>query len=174
MPGKATVFTRCLVLAILISLLTACGFSLRGSAVSLTDSLPSLALNLQQPNSEFSRYLQQTLTSSRVQLIAADVEAEIPTPVLSVSAERFQVQPVSVNPLARAAQYEILLAVTFALHSGAESLLQEQEIAVREIYFENTESLPGSQEEMQLIQDDLRRELVDILLRRLEGVNRQT
>lgn len=138
---------------------------------SVSASLPVLALNLQQPNSELSRQLRQALDVANVSVIENIEDLPQDTvPVLNLSAERMEVQPVTVNPRARAAQYQIDMAVTLSLFQGTNALLPIEDLAVQRVYYEDTEYITGNLEEADVIQSEMRQELVNRILRRLEAI----
>lgn len=149
-------------------LLPACGFSLRGSE-RLTGGLPVLALNLQQPAGELAVLLQRRLLSAGVELVATSAADTGATPVLSVAAEQLVTRPVTVNPRARAAQYEVLLSVTVSVADSDREILAPVTLTVEKLFFENIETISGNLEEMQVIQAEMRRELIDQIMRRLEA-----
>ena len=155
--------------------ITGCGFSLRGSA-ALSGTLPELQLNLQQPNSEIARLLSRALRDANVTLhdvgdSAVDSAIDRTIPVLSIGAEQLRVQPITVTPRARAAQYDIRLALPVNLISGENNLLGPEELTIQQVYYENTGNITGAQEEIEVIQGEMRRALVNQLLRRLEAVS---
>jgi len=156
------------ILILMAVLLSGCGFSLRGSD-AITGNLPALRLNLQQPNSETARLLRRALNEAGVDLVNADVAAG-DIPVLSIGAEQVTVQPVTVTPRARAAQYDIRIALPVTLTRGQNALLGPEDLVVQQLYFEDTENITGNQEEVAVIQSEMRRELVSRLLRRLESI----
>lgn len=152
-------------------ILSACGFSLRGSDI-LSSKFDTLQLNAQQPNSEFSRLLRRSLEVADV-----NVEAVLPEnlnselPVLAIGDERVVSRPITVNPRARAAQYELRLSINVALGRADEYLIDPETLFVERIYFEDIENISGNQEEIELITAEMRRELVNQLMRRLEAVD---
>ena len=154
---------------LLLTFLASCGFSLRSNEV-ISSSYSSLALNLQQPNSEFAQQLRRALLSSNVTLLDSDdLQSISDTPVLSVSAEQVNVQPVTVTPLARAAQYEMRLSVTVSLVLDNQNLIDSENLMVQQVYYEDIENIAGNLGEVELIQTEMRRNLVNQLLRRLEA-----
>jgi LPS-assembly lipoprotein len=158
------------ILALLTITVTACGFSLRGSA-ALSGNLPELQLNLQQPNSEVARLLRRALEDANV--VLHDLDDENPSaavPVLSVGAEQLVVQPITVTPRARAAQYDIRISLPVNLSNGETTLLGPEQLTIQQTYYENTGNIAGTQEEIEVIQDEMRRGLVTQLLRRLEAI----
>lgn len=148
-----------------------CGFSLRGNDV-LTAKFSALHLQLAQPNSELALLLKRSLEIASVDMTEASVGSPASAaPLLSLSAEHLESRPVSVNPRARAAQYELRMSVDAALSLEANYLLGPETLLVERSYFEDIENIAGNQEELAIIASEMRRELVNQLLRRLEAVN---
>ena len=90
--------------------------------------------------------------------------------LLLVSNERIVSRPITVNPRARAAQYEMRLSINIALGSAEEYLIFPETLMVERIYFEDIANIAGTQEEVEIITAEMRRELVNQLMRRLEAV----
>ena len=160
--------SRLLILSCISVILSSCGFSLRGSDV-LSSKFQVIQLDMEQPNSEFSRLLRRSLE-------VADVTIEAPrltnsdAPVLVVSNEQRVSRPITVNPRARAAQYEMRLSINIALGSSDKTLIPPETLMVERIYFEDIANIAGTQEEVEIITAEMRRELVNQLMRRLEAV----
>lgn len=151
-------------------LLCACGYSLRGNDV-LSSKFDTVLLNSQQPNSEFSRLLRRSLEISDVTLISATSDsANAEQLILDIGSEQVISRPVSVNPRARAAQYELRLSVNISLRRSGEQLISPETLTVERSYFEDIENITGNQEEIEIISSEMRRELVNQLMRRLAAV----
>lgn len=165
-----TSFYRHLCLAGLILFLSACGYSLRGSDV-LSSKFDSVLLNSQQGNSQFSRQLRRSLEVADVTVISntSDSLSEEQL-VLDIGNEQIISRPITVNPRARAAQYELRLSVTIRLSKSGEALIPQETLYVQRNYFEDIENISGNQEEREIISSEMRRELVNQLMRRLAAV----
>lgn len=151
--------------------LAGCGYSLRGSE-ALSSRFDSLELRLQDPNSELSRLLRRSLESAGVSttLTSSSTPVSSEQAILSVGNEQLANRPVSVNPRARAAQYEIRLSVDVALSHGEIDPIPQQTLFVQRSYFEDIDNITGNRDEVQIITAEMRRELVDQLLRRLQAL----
>lgn len=153
--------------------LSACGFALRGNE-NFATGLTSLHLSLEQPNSEFSRLLRDSLESAGVTINLIDsigtAEAESGIAILQLTNEDVISRPVTVNARARAAQYELRMSITLALGQNASYLIEPESLVVQRIYFEDIENISGNREEVEIISAEMRRELVVQLMRRLEAV----
>ena len=154
-------------LAFILALsLQACGFNLRGND-AIVSRFSSLSLELEQPQSDFSAFLQHSLTAAGVILSAQQLET---APILKVSNEQILTRPVSINPRARASQVELRLSASIALTIGGQSLIPDETLTVVRTYFQDIENIAGNQEEAQIIANELRQELINQLMRRLGSV----
>lgn len=161
---SAHLSTRLLVLGLILLNLSACGFALRGSE-SITSQYDSLSLDVDQPNGELTRLLRRSLEVADVAVL--DTGSNVP--VLSVRNERSVSRPVSINPRARAAQYEIRLSVDVSLIQDEQELLAPETLLVERTYFEDIANIAGNQDEVAIITAEMRRDLVNQVLRRLEA-----
>lgn len=155
---------------VLLAAFSSCNFTLKGNT-SLAAKFPEMAVLLQQPNSELSRELLRALSQAGInvtEVSATTSTAELP--ILSVSAESLSNRPVTVNPRARAAQYDLQLSVTINLLASGELLLDAQTLVAESIYFESIATIAGNLEEVETIQSEMRKQLVSQLLRRLEAL----
>ena len=159
---------RLLILSCVSVILSSCGFSLRGSDV-LSSKFQVIQLDMEQPNSEFSRLLRRSLEVADVSIEAVTL-TNSDSPVLLVSNERIVSRPITVNPRARAAQYEMRLSINIALGNAERYLISPETLMVERIYFEDIANIAGTQEEVEIITAEMRRELVNQLMRRLEAV----
>ena len=159
---------RLLILSCVSVILSSCGFSLRGSDV-LSSKFQVIQLDMEQPNSEFSRLLRRSLEVADVSIESVAL-TNSDSPVLLVSNERIVSRPITVNPRARAAQYEMRLSINIALGNAERYLISPETLMVERIYFEDVANIAGTQEEVEIITAEMRRELVNQLMRRLEAV----
>ena len=164
---------RLLLLLLLSSTLISCGYSLRSND-AINARFNSLQLDLSQPNSEFSRLLRRSLDVADVSIeLITGTEEEIlasTIPVLAVGDEQVNARPVTVNSRARAAQYEMRLSITIALGQSNQILIEPETLFIDRTYFEDIENIAGNREEVEIITQEMRRELVNQLMRRLEAV----
>lgn len=153
--------------------LTACGFALRGSDV-LSSKYDVVRLNSINPNGDFSRALVRSLENAGVTVEMIDsidnLDDSLTSPVLMISDEQSGRRAITVNPRARAAQYELTLMVQAAFGQGQTLHFGPEPLSVQKVYFEDIENISGSQEEIEIISDEMRRELVSQLIRRLEAI----
>ncbi len=150
--------------------LAACGFSLRGSDV-LSSKFQILQLDSEQVNNELSRLIRRRLENAEViiePISTANPNSELP--LLLINNEKLVSRPVTVNPRARAAQYEMRLSVDISLGQFNEYLISPETLFVERSYFEDIENISGNQEEVEIIAAEMRTELINQLMRRLAAV----
>lgn len=156
---------------VFIIALNQCGFTLRSNEV-ISSRFNSIQLNLQPPNSELSRLLRRRLDISGVetQLLTTN-SPNINQPILVISDEQMTSRPVTFNPRARTAQQEMRLSITILFEQGEQMLIRPETLFVERTYFEDVENIAGNQEEVVIIRAEMRGELVNQIMRRLEAAS---
>lgn len=155
---------RLLILVLALSV-QACGFALRGND-AIVSSFENLKLELAQPQSELSALLLRSLRAAGVSMSSQQLKT---APTLKVSNEQISTRPVSINPRARASQVELRFSVNIALTVDGKPKIPDETLTVVRTYFQDIENIAGNQEEAQIIANELRQELVNQLMRRLES-----
>ncbi len=150
--------------------LAGCGFALRGSDQTAL-AITTVELHAAQPNSPFMQQLRDALASADVSTNPVGGSASY---VLSVGEEQTHTRTASVNSRARAAQYDLQLAVSVQLDNAGVTLFGPETLAVQRSYYEDIANIAGSNEEMELLRTEMRRELVEQLLRRLRAAATRT
>ena len=156
---------------VFIIALNQCGFTLRSNEV-ISSRFNSIQLNLQPPNSELSRLLRRRLDIAGVetQLLTTN-PPDFNQPILVISDEQITSRPVTFNPRARTAQQEIRLSITILFEQGEQMLIRPETLFVERTYFEDVENIAGNQEEVVIIRAEMRGELVNQIMRRLEAAS---
>ena len=149
----------------LLCLLSGCGFTLRGTA-ELSPSLQPLYVDVTN-TSAFSREMVRVLVDNKVSLAGEPAGA---SHRLDVGGETSGERPISVNATARAGEYELTMSVQFQLRRGAELVLQPQTISTSKVYLADPENAVAKNEEAELIRTEMRKELAQQILRRLQAV----
>ncbi|MBM89541.1 MAG: hypothetical protein CMQ41_14315 [Gammaproteobacteria bacterium] len=169
--NRTTIF---LFLLIFFSSSLGCGFALRGGD-AISSRFTILELDLTQPNSETSRLLRQRLSVSDVstKYVSGSDENSLSSqlPRLTIRNEQVTSRPVTINPRARAAQYEMRISITISLEQSRQMLIQTETLSVDRTYFEDIENITGNREEVEIIATEMRRELVNQIIRRLEAIS---
>ena len=156
---------------VFIIALNQCGFTLRSNEV-ISSRFNSIQLNLQPPNSELSRLLRRRLDIAGVetQLLTTN-QTDFNQPILVISDEQITSRPVTFNPRARTAQQEMRLSITILFEQGEQMLIRPETLFVERTYFEDVENIAGNQEEVVIIRAEMRGELVNQIMRRLEAAS---
>lgn len=151
-------------LACVVLSFSGCGFALRGSD-SIAAGYSALVLDSDQPNGDLTRLLRRSLDVANISVESSSSNA----PVLMIRNEQSTSRPVSINPRARAAQYEVRLSIDIALIQDETELLPTETLMVERSYFEDIANIAGNRDEVELITTEMRRDLVNQLLRRLQA-----
>ena len=174
------------VILLLVSLLAACGFKLRGSAELPGYKLPfsTIALSL-APTSEFYALLKRNIEASSPGTRVVDApEAEA---ILTVLADTNQKNILSLNAAGRAREYQLVRSFTFRVHANVAAATPAAQVKYtdarptvvateyiapstitlrRDITFSDDLVLSKESEEA-LLQRDMQSDLMQQLMRRL-------
>ena len=166
---RLTLRVSCVVLA--CALLAGCGFHLRDQA-GLPTAMDQTYLQMDDPRGELARALRVTLTGNGAQITRERDEA---TAILSVPMNRLTKQVLSVGTNARAREFELIYVVTFEL-TGADgkTIMPLQRLELRRDYTFDEQQVLGTTGEEALLRRDLRRDMVRLMLLRLEAFSNRT
>ncbi|MGY4532977.1 LPS-assembly lipoprotein [Pseudomonas sp. TE3786] len=145
----------------LATLLSACGFQLRGTG-DMAFALTELNLTARDAYGAVVKDLRQTLVNSGV-----NVHAGAPYTVVLTS-ETSNNRTVSYTGSARSAEYETTLQVTYELRGNNDTVLLSNVVEVQNTYVNDENNLIGSEQESQQMSEELRRHLVNQLAQRLQ------
>lgn len=164
---------RCGIAFALTLALTACGYNLRGSEQATT-TLSQIDLITTSPSDPLVIELIGALEALSVDVaVTSDGATQDATSiVLKVGDERLDRRAVSVNSRARAAQYELSLSTQLTLSVASTVVLDAVEVSVQSEYFEEIENLAGTQDEITLLTQEMRRSLVLQIIRRASAAIR--
>lgn len=155
---------RALLLSLVTLLLTGCGFTLRGTA-ELPAALQPLHLENVDTATPLGRELLRVMNSNKVAL------AETAAPngyTLALGGETANERALSVNANARAGEYEITLAAMWQLRRNGAAVMEAETLSLSKVYLADPENAIAKNEEAELIRTEMRRELAQQLLRRLQ------
>ena len=162
---------RLLVIAIFTLAVTACGFHLR-EEVRLPSGMQRIAIEGADSLSPLGRDLRKALTRAGAQVVEGSAERSA---VLRLGSNAFHTDVLSVGGNARANEYTIRYHVEFdVVDASGKSLLSVQTIELsREFTFDATQAL-GIAAEQDLLTDELQRDMVQAILRKLEVLGRES
>ena len=157
------------VLALLAVLLAGCGFHMR-KEVELPASMKKVHIVIGDPASPLAKDLAKALPRSGTEVVA---ETGPDVAIMNISANAFSTDVLSVSAGARANEYSLRYHVEFeVLNAAGTSLLPKQTIELsREFTFDSTQTL-GLAAETDLLTQELERDMVQTILRRLEALAR--
>ncbi len=152
--------------AVLVVLLAACGFRPRAEA-QLPASMKTLAIVGADPVSPLGRDLRRAL--SRTGTVVVD-GTQAGAAVLRIPINRMNTDVLSVGGNARANEYTMRYTVEFdVVAAGGDVVVPRQAIELtREFTFDATQAL-GVAAEQDLLTKELQREMVQVILRRIEA-----
>ncbi len=154
------------VIALLLcaSIISACGWHLRGSQMLDTD-LQALNVIYTDQYSELATTFDRMLKQYGIDVVPAD-KADYS---VSISPEKMQRRSVSVSGNGLAAQYEVAMMSSFRI-TGPDYDSGLVETSVSRIYDYDQNDTVGKQAEERLIQSELRQELTNRVLRQVNAL----
>lgn len=157
----------CFTLALLAStLLSACGWQLRGTA-AIPQGLSQLYIATDDSKGPLAIELQKTLKANRVNQVDNSENANY---TLTVYEEIKDKRTVGVGSDALSSAYEITLKASYEIRSKNTALpTKATAISVRSLSY-NTASISSATQEEALLIGEMRRDLVQQMLRRLNAV----
>ncbi|MGV3592433.1 MAG: LPS assembly lipoprotein LptE [Gammaproteobacteria bacterium] len=158
--------SRLLAVSLLLAVLGGCGFTLRGT-VDLPPELHTLQIESPVPNSEIVREVSRVLRNNAVTLTDTATDDVWR---LGIGGEQLRERVLSVNANARAGEYELTMDVAAQLRRGAETIGPET-LSVSRVYLADPENAVAKNEEAELIRSEMRRELAQQILRRLQSLD---
>lgn len=165
-----TLLTRALPVALVLAL-TACGFHLRNALV-LPPDLGAVRVVSVDRYSPLAESLSQALTRAGA---SAATEETVDATVLDLLSEQWGDRPISLDELGRAQEFSLRYAVTFELRRpDGTTPVPRQTIELARDYVSNPVQSIGTEGEREILQTEMRREMVASILRRLDAVARRT
>ena len=157
-------FPERLIQYVLIAALLAiagCGFQLRGAGSGDIQSLGIVGANAAPLT---SRSFRQALANRDIQVVPAD------TSVLTVHLldERSIRRSVATTDIFDAAEYELRLELDISITRGEEVLLADATLVSQRVYAVDSGNLSASYEEQSLLLSEMRENLAEQLIRRIE------
>jgi LPS-assembly lipoprotein len=150
---------------VMVAALSGCGFTLRGSA-DLPAALQTIQVEGASANSEMTREVSRMLRNNGATLVEAGTDAIWR---LDIGGEAASERVLSVNANARAGEYELTMSVAAQLRRGTQTVGPET-FSVSRVYLTDPENAVAKNEEAELIRTEMRRELAQQILRRLQSL----
>ncbi len=158
--------SRLVLFTVLSTVLTGCGFQLRGTGEgpSIPEGWNQLYLAIPNPNGEFASQFRNTLTASGATL----VEVDSANYRIFVGREEFSQRNLSVNFQARASEFELTLATEFSvLDAQGNEIIPPTPSQVMKQMENDPRNVVGKAEEVRILRSEMRTELVQQIVRRI-------
>lgn len=157
---------RLLLIIITSLVLSACGFTLRGSQTqALGTSIQEVELLTNNSSNELGQILRRRLIAAGVEVIEDSSSYK-----LSLGDEQSIERIVSVNRNIRAGEYELTLISSFFLENNGESVIPSEIIALDQIYEADPTNAAAKTNEAGIVEAELRQAMVEQIIRRLQTV----
>ena len=142
-------------------LLSACGFQLRGTGTNQL-TITELDLSARNAYGDTVRELRQTLENSGVK-----ISTSAPLKLILTSEEESQ-RAASYTGTSYSAEYELTNVLKYEIKGQNNLPLLNNKIEVHKIYLQDSRNLTGSGQEAAVIRKEMRRDLVQQMVLRLE------
>lgn len=157
---------RLLLIIITSLLLSACGFTLRGSeTIALGTTIQEIELVTNNSSNELGQILRRRLLASGVEVIEDSSAYK-----LTLGDEQSIERIVSVNRNIRAGEYELTLISSFYLENDGESVIPSEIIALDQTYEADPTNAAAKTNETAIVETEIRQAIVEQILRRLQTV----
>ena len=161
LPGRRALLAG--VAAGLALALAGCGFHLEGHT-PLPARFKVSYVDAKDQQSDFVQGLRKALLINGAQLTGDATKA---TAVVHVATDHVEQRVLSVSPENLPREYELTYTVRFSVNAGDTDLLTEQEVSVKREFSFNVNQLLAKDNEQDILQQALARDLVDVVMRRL-------
>jgi len=152
---------RGLIILLAMTLLSSCGFHLRGST-----PLPNTLQTVQIEAGDAHGYLARQL-ANRLRVSGSQVVDKGPV-VINLGKEGVSRRSIAYTPNARAAEFELVLQVNYWIDMRDPAVrIAENKIQIAKSYSYDPLNPSGKSEEENLLKQDMRREILDQLMREL-------
>ena len=154
-------------LAALVALAVAgCGFHLQGAG-TLPPAMARTYVDTDRPHSVFVESLTDVLRQRGAELLPAPAEGAA---VLDISSDETGQRVLSVSARNIPREYEVFYTVTFSLRVGAESLIDNESLAVTRAYtYDETQVLAKAAEE-EILREALAADLARRVMQRIQAL----
>ncbi len=162
------IVSRLILSLLLLGLLSGCGFQLRGQVAKLQGLSQPLFISGVAPDSPLDRELRQQLRQAGATLTGDAAQAGA---TLKISQARSDERVLGLDSRNRATEYELEESLHFSLREqGQGERIPDQGLRVTRTLFAPQSQVLARQQEAQTLRGDMRRELVNLLIRRLAAL----
>ena len=147
-------------------LMAGCGFHLQGAG-TLPPAMARTYVDTARPHSDFLETLTDVLRQRGAEVLAAPEEGAA---VLDIAVDETGQRVLSVSARNIPREYEVFYAVTFSLRVGAESLIDNESMAVTRAYtYDETQVLAKAAEE-EILREALAADLARRVMQRIQAL----
>lgn len=152
---------------LLVALLGACGFHLRGAA-QLPPELSRTLITGVSPYSGFAISLRQQLRANGIETVEDQQQA---TATLRITQNRTGRRVLSVDDDGKAREFELFTTLSFEVKGQDQNLLLENQTITltRDFVFDQNDVL-GKAAEAELLQEDIEQDIIRLMLYRLQTI----
>jgi LPS-assembly lipoprotein len=156
---------------IALSLLTGCGFHLRG-AFSIPQSLQTLQILPHQPYDVFQRALKQFLKSNNIKIIEQNIDNTLAVTALTILSQAFSERPIAYGSNGLPNRAVLELKISYQLTDPKGKLLGNNTVVTveRELML-NPNAILGTDNERSHLYADLYRDAASQLVRQLSMIS---
>lgn len=152
------------VFGLLLLLLTACGYHLRGS-IAMPESLKNMYVFNASP--QLQNELKSVLKASKSQLAASPNDASI---VIKILNEEIKTRVLSIGSTGKSNESELNYFLQFQFYDNQENaLMEEQRIEIAREYFNDQTAVLAKSNEEQIIRKEIYKQAVRMLMLRAEA-----
>jgi LPS-assembly lipoprotein len=163
---------RIAALAAACAFLAACGFHLRDSLL-LPAGMDAVQVSSSSPDGPLQQQLEQALQRAGATLAVAGTPAAANAATLHIASEQLADTPISVDQFGRSQEFTLRYAVFFDLQrADGTDLVPRQAIELSRDYVSVPTNSAGTEGEREILQREMRREMVSSILRRIDAVSR--
>lgn len=159
------------IILLAVLLLAGCGFHLRGSG-QISTQLELLHVTSINAYGELVQKLESVLTRSGVSI---ERDKSLAPFSLHIISERNSRRVATTTSRKTVAEYELRLLVEFQLESrDGDLIIPPSSLVTERVYTLDQTNLVGSNEEEQLLKEEMQDEIIEQIIRRVEAVTRVT
>ncbi|MET0497071.1 MAG: LPS assembly lipoprotein LptE [Steroidobacteraceae bacterium] len=155
-----------LLLVLPISVLSACGWRLQGTA-RLPEVMSVAFVDTEDRYTDFNRALRQSLTSSGARLVSDRSQA---TGIVRIRKDESGQRVLSVSARNTPEEYEAFYVVEYSVEGPAGELLAPQKLELTRDYSYDEKAVLAKQREQAILREALARELAGLVVRRLAAL----
>ncbi|MBE8168297.1 MAG: hypothetical protein HAW66_08020 [Shewanella sp.] len=152
------------IMALVISLSTGCGFKLQGS-YSIPDELKTLSLSSQDKYGELTHLVRERLRLNSINL----VESNDKTPRLKLIKDSLDRTTLSLYPTGNVAEYELIYQVEFTVSFPDQEAMPFQAL-IRRDYLDDPRTALAKSREMALLVKEMRLQAADKIIQTLAAI----